>query len=318
MNFSNLKYFLVASEEMNITKAAQRLHISQQALSNHISKLEHELGTPLFERTPTLSLTYAGRRLVEASTQILDIQAQFLTEVDDINQNARGELTIGITHTRGQAILPLVLPEFMKSHPYIDVRIEEANAKDLEESLQHGFVDLVIGFTPFFTENANITELSPDRLFLAIPKHYMENLYGEAANEMRARYKKGVDIAIFKEMPFILLKKGDRIRTILDDYFKKRRISPKILLETSNIQTAFALALSGMGISIYPEMFMRGSTTLSSQSFHNTSDSVDLFPLESESTTETLAIAYNKERYLTTAAKDFIAMCHDVLGSTIS
>lgn len=315
MNFSNLKYFLVASEEMNITKAAQRLHISQQALSNHISKLEHELGTPLFERTPTLSLTYAGRRLVEASTHILDIQAQFLTEVDDINQNARGELTIGITHTRGQAILPLVLPRFMEAHPYIDIRLEEANAKELEENLQHGFVDLVIGFTPFSTENATVTELSPDRLFLAVPTQYMNTLYGMNADQMREEYKKGVDISIFKDMPFILLKKGDRIRTILDEYFKKRRISPKILLETSNIQTAFALSLKGMGISVYPEMYMRGSTTLSSHSLQNLADSIDLFPLQSASTTETLAIAYNKERYLTTAAKNFIAMCQDILGS---
>ena len=315
MNFSNLKYFLVASEEMNITKAAQRLHISQQALSNHISKLEHELGTPLFERTPSLSLTYAGRRLVDASTHILDIQAQFLTEIDDINQNARGELTIGITHTRGQAILPLVLPKFMEAHPYIDVRLEEANAKELEENLQHGFVDLVIGFTPFSTENATITELSPDRLFLAVPTHYLNSMHGMNADIIREEYKKGVDISIFKDMPFILLKKGDRIRTILDEYFKKRRISPKILLETSNIQTAFALSLKGMGISVYPERYMRGSTTLSSHSMQNISDSIDLFPLQSSTTTETLAIAYNKERYLTTAAKNFIAMCQDILGS---
>ena len=69
-----------------------------------------------------------------------------------------------------------------------------------------------------------------------------------------------------------------------------------------------------MGISVYPEMFMRGSTTLSSYSLQNLPDSVDLFPLQSASTTETLAIAYNKERYLTSAAKDFIALCQQTLG----
>ena len=135
------------------------------------------------------------------------------------------------------------------------------------------------------------------------------------ADKVREEYKNGVDIAVFKEMPFILLKKGDRVRTILDNYFKKRRISPKILLETSNIQTAFALSLSGMGIAVYPEMFLRGSTTLSSQSNHRIQETVDFFPLQSHSTTEILAIAYNKERYLTNAAKDFISLCKDVLGS---
>ncbi|MBE5901573.1 MAG: LysR family transcriptional regulator [Lachnospiraceae bacterium] len=312
MNFSNLKYFLTAAEEMNFTKASHRLHISQQALSNHITKLEHELGTELFERGKSLSLTYAGHRLVETSNQILDLHNQFLAEVNDISGNIRGELTIGITHTRGQALLPLLLPEFHKEHPYINVKIEEANARELEESLQHGFVDLVLGFTPFFTVDAQVTEISPDRLFLVVPVSIMEDLYKEDCEKMREKFHETVDISAFKEQPFILLKKGDRIRTILDSYFKKQHINPHILLETSNIQTAFALSQRGMGICVYPEMFLRGATTLSASMMDT--QHVDFYPLQSSTTTEQLAIAYNKDRYLSEAAKDFIALSQRILG----
>ena len=150
MNFTNLNYFLVAAEEMNITKAAHRLHISQQALSNHITKLEDEIGTQLFERSPGLSLTYAGARLVETSGQILDIHSQFLSEIKDLEGESKGELTIGITYTRGQALLPLLLPKYKESHPNVNIRIEEANAVNLEDMLQHGTVDLILGFSPFF------------------------------------------------------------------------------------------------------------------------------------------------------------------------
>ena len=65
MNFLHLKYFLMVAEELNITRAAERLYISQQSLSNHISNMERELDVKLFTRSPKLSLTYAGGLLVE-------------------------------------------------------------------------------------------------------------------------------------------------------------------------------------------------------------------------------------------------------------
>src|SRR5699024_5857322 len=70
MNFLHLKYFLLVAEELNITRAAERLFISQQSLSNHISNMEKELDVKLFTRSPKLSLTYAGDLLVETATQI--------------------------------------------------------------------------------------------------------------------------------------------------------------------------------------------------------------------------------------------------------
>ena len=63
INFLNLEYFLVAAEELNFTRAARKLYISQQSLSNHISNLEKEFDVILFNRTSPLTLTYAGRAL---------------------------------------------------------------------------------------------------------------------------------------------------------------------------------------------------------------------------------------------------------------
>ena len=63
INFLNLEYFLVAAEELNFTKAAKQLFISQQSLSNHISNMEKEFDVILFNRTNPLTLTYAGQAL---------------------------------------------------------------------------------------------------------------------------------------------------------------------------------------------------------------------------------------------------------------
>ena len=99
MNFQNLKYFLLVAEELNITRAAERLYISQQSLSNHIANMERELDVKLFTRSPKLSLTYAGELLVDTATQILDLHTQYLTKVGDISRHYMGVLRLGISHT---------------------------------------------------------------------------------------------------------------------------------------------------------------------------------------------------------------------------
>ena len=77
INFLNLEYFLVAAEELNFTRAARKLYISQQSLSNHISNLEKEFDVILFNRTSPLTLTYAGRALKTRARELLDLRDEF-------------------------------------------------------------------------------------------------------------------------------------------------------------------------------------------------------------------------------------------------
>ena len=90
VNFQHLRYFLMVAEELNITRAAERLYISQQSLSAHISNIERELEVKLFTRSPKLSLTYAGDLLVATATQILELHSQYLSKVGDINKQYLG------------------------------------------------------------------------------------------------------------------------------------------------------------------------------------------------------------------------------------
>ena len=125
MNFLHLKYFLLVAEELNITRAAERLYISQQSLSNHISNMERELDVKLFTRSPKLSLTHAGDLLVETATQILDLHSQYLAKVGDFNRDYMGVLRLGISHTCGLALLPEVLPKFQAEFPMVEFSLFE-------------------------------------------------------------------------------------------------------------------------------------------------------------------------------------------------
>ena len=91
INFLNLEYFLVAAEELNFTKAAKRLYISQQSLSNHISNLEKEFDIALFHRTTPLTLTYAGQVLEKRAREILELREETYHEIADIKDFSKGK-----------------------------------------------------------------------------------------------------------------------------------------------------------------------------------------------------------------------------------
>jgi DNA-binding transcriptional LysR family regulator len=308
MNFQNLEYFLTVASEGNITRAAEQLHVSQQALSNQISRLEQELGCRLFERKQKLELTYAGEQFKTSAEKILDIQRQTATELDDISNNRRGELRIGISHTRGQAILPLILPKFSRLYPDVDLHVNEGSTHILEEHLQKGRIDVLIGFAPFMVDCAEYKRLMTEHLFLIIPRNLLSEHFGSSVKEVLEKYRAKPDIRLFKDLPFVLLRVGDRIRTIVDREFYRNGITPKIRIETQNIQTAFALASEGMGITVCPQLYLESPFVISGYADSETRHDIEILNFSSEEMIDSIAIAYNRERYLSKIASDFIDM----------
>lgn len=310
VNFTSLRYFLVTAEELNITHAANRLYISQQALSSHIGKLEKELNVSLFNRSPVLSLTYAGRQLVDYATKAVNLERQIYQMSGDINHDQRGELRVGISHTCGRAILPSILPAFRSQHPMVDIVLREENSADMESALEHGELDLMIDFTPIPLDGVRYEKLIEERLFLVVPKAMMESRYGACQNAIVSECDRDLDLTLFEHFPFILLRKGNRVRTMLDHYMAKIGFTPKIILEIENTETAFALAEQGMGVTVYPELFLwcipEGGRKR---------DVVDLFPFRIEDTTGTLVVAWMQDHYQTRAASEFIDACHTTIAA---
>ena len=290
MNFLHLKYFLLVAEELNITRAAERLYISQQSLSNHISNMERELDVKLFTRSPKLSLTYAGDLLVETATQILDLHSQYLAKVGDINRHYMGVLRLGISHTCGLALLPEILPQFQAEFPMVEFSLYEGNSTHLEDELAHGREDLI----------------------LVVPKIFTDQIFGERADEIRAQYAAGADIDAFQHMPFILIKRGNRTRSIVDQYFSRHFFKPKLILETENTITTLAMAEAGVGITICPELFLKTIHVTASQS---STDKLDLFPLTDPSTISRLVVGYRRDRYLSHFGERFIELTQQALKS---
>ncbi len=311
MNFQNMEYFMMAAETGNITRAAERLHISQQALSVCISRLESELGCRLFERRQGLELTYSGRQYRSSVERMLDLHKQTVIMLNDINDNIRGELRIGISYTRGQAILPMVLPEFVRRFPLVELSVQEDSTQMLESLLERGEIDVMIGFAPFRIDGAELFPLMRDRLHLVVPKSLLKERLGTTAQAEAclSSFRKDHDISVFREFPFVMLKEGDRIRTITDQVFKNAHIKPIIRFETNNTQTAMALAAEGLGIAVCPELFLNSNYIASGTAGSYIRQLLEVCPLFDDSLSDTIAIGYNKERYYSKITESFIHLC---------
>jgi DNA-binding transcriptional LysR family regulator len=309
MNFLNLQYFMAVAEELNITRAAEKLYISQQSLSNHIAKLEKELGVELFTRTTPLSLTYAGERLAKKAAQILDLERQLLVEMEDINDNRKGKITIGISHTRGRVFLPSILPEYKKRYPGIELCLVEGNSVELEEHLLHGRIDLLIGFSPINVDGVETIDILVERIFLLVPDTIFKRYFPENHEQMKAKFENGVDISMFADCPFLMITSHNRVRTIADEYLKKNGIRPNIILETENIETLLSLCIRGMGITFYPEMFVQHLSPFIKSELV---EPIHAFPLNDRATDGTLVVGYLKNRYLSNSSRNFIKLIKEI------
>ncbi len=304
INFLNLEYFLAVAEELNITRAAKRLYISQQSLSNHISNMEKEFGVQLFNCTMPLTLTYAGRSLKTRAKQLLDLKDETYRELSDIKDFTTGQLSIGVSHTRGRFLLPAILPAYREKFPNIELNLVEGNSQELSSALIHGEIDLMVDLLPFKAENVESIPICEEEILLVVPDQILDTFFPGEQDEIKKRLEENPDILLLRDCPYLLIHKGNRVRTIADEIFEDAQLSPTILLETENIETVLALAAKGMGITFYPRMFVSGNTDSKDGVVRKTG--LNYYSLNYSRSHGVLAFGCHRGRYLSQATKEFI------------
>lgn len=316
INFLNLEYFLVAAEELNFTKAARKLYISQQSLSNHIANLEKEFDVVLFNRTSPLTLTYAGQALQSRARALLDMRDETYKEIADIKDFSTGQISIGVSHTRGRIILPEILPAYQARFPGIDLHLVEGNSSELASDLLHGNIDLMIDLLPFAAEHVETVPICQEEILLVVPDSVLEASCPGQLEEIREKLSAASDIRLLEHCPFILLKKGNRVRTIADEIFEDAQITPRIILETENIETVLALARKGMGITFYPKMFMFSESMSQAWSHFAGQSALNLYSLNYSRAHGTLGIGYHRDHYMSQATREFIEIAKERIPYT--
>lgn len=315
MNFQNLQYFLVVAQDCNISRAAEKLHISQQALSASISRLEDELDCKLFERKPTLSLTYSGKRFVLSATKLLALQKQAINELHEINQSLRGEFRITTSITRAQTILPLLLPEFRKRFPLVELSsIERKNPKGRLDDLYRGNADVLIGIIPQTKESLKVIPLLKERLALVVSQKLMDEFFGNQASHALARYKETGDIRIFSNMPFVLVDEHQcyiihgQVRPIL----QRMNVDLKTCSYAPNFQLALGYAMQGVGATICPESYLNSPYLFMGM---NNDEKYYIFPFFPDEIINTIGICCLRERSSLPIIQEYVQLCRGVIGA---
>jgi DNA-binding transcriptional LysR family regulator len=185
MELRHLRYFVVAAQEVNFTRAAQRLRIAQPALSSQIKKLEQELGVRLFERVGRgVRLTEAGQLLLEEARHHFVQIEQTVRVVQETGHGEVGRLSLGFIPAASNNILPPILREFGNRFPKVELFLHELMPDKAVQRVHDRRVDVSFLFFPFDDETVRSKVIFREPLVVALPEAH--RLASESKVEMRA------------------------------------------------------------------------------------------------------------------------------------
>lgn len=255
MLLKEFRYVLTIAECGTISKAAEKLYISQPALTKYIHNLEESLNIKLFEKVGrTVRLTAYGYSYVEAARKILHICEDLEQEVYASDDMIRGTLRIG-GGRRSAYIIPKVIPELARQFPSVYLSMYETSYDEVENMLIQGKIDLGI-----VKESPNNTD---DHLCY-VPLFEEELVLVTAAGHPLACHARPpqngsnhpwIDLRLFANENFILYKVGHRNRYLTNRLLMDNGIEPRHFYDTNNIEGALHLAQAGYGVCFSPEVY---------------------------------------------------------------
>ena len=168
MDVKYLNYILAIANRHNMTKAAEDLFVSQSSLSQYLSRLEQELGTPLFIRSKgELSLTSAGVLYVEAAQKVVKIQKDLYQNIAALSQ--KGRIRVGVTSNWGLRMLTEIIPLFREQYPGITIEITETSLPAFKKALTEGTLDVGLASDVSTVPYGSLVQvLREEEVFLAI------------------------------------------------------------------------------------------------------------------------------------------------------
>ena len=299
MNFSSMEYFSVLAQERNFTRAAERLHITQQSLSSHIAGMEKELGSQLLVRRVPLELTYAGKVMLRYATGFQTLQNEMQREFCDISQKQKGILRVGAASTRGQMILPKTIALFQKRFPNISVELTEGSNGELYQKLLKGTIDLAIADFPENLPGISLTDLYREENVLVIEKGLFAKRFTYSAEECKRHLLAG-DYSALKECPFVLGGMEDIDGRISRDILRRAGVDNPIVTAVShNVGMLLRLSLYGVGACVCPQKIVQSVLTPQQM------ESVWLFPLGAENV-GCIQFGYQAQSYQWSVIEEFI------------
>lgn len=302
LEFRDVEYVAAIADEQSFSRAAEKLHVTQPALSIYIRNLEKRLGLPLFSRVgKNVFLTFSGQCFLDSGKQILLLRDNIQRQLNDIKRNQQGLLRVGFTPTRGIFFLPVMLNAFRECYPKVEFRYYERAAQQLESQLLRGELD--IAFLNQYSVNSKITyhEIVSDPTVLFVS--------AELARKLHTREREGflhpwVDLKELAEIPFIRNYPEQNTEQMTQRIFMDFNILPPVAAQISNQLTALNLAAYGYGVYMAVEYFVYNV-------YFDIRPVILSFGQSQYQYAQRFVAATASEAYCSTLAKEFIALARE-------
>lgn len=294
----NPEYFMTVVEEKSISKAAEKLYISQSYLSQYILKLEKAMDVSLLDRTKSpITVTEAGRVFYSYLESSYRLYEKLTIDFDSLNKKRLSTLNLGFAPWRGSTLLPDILPIFMRRHPNVQVVLHEQHVKEIYTLIEKNIVEVGI-------MNASMSNL--DKLQTEFITHenivLVANKKNQQTERLLAQYREKsgcapIDISFLRDECFILIKRGLSCAEWVNNYIANNGLLFKKKIITTSKTTAINLVSENLGFCFIPETGIHWAAKASDLVFFN---------LRSPDLLAPLVAVYKKNAYLSSAARGFI------------
>lgn len=326
MNILNIKYFIAIAEEQSISGAARKLFVSQQSLSEHLKKIEDELGCPLITRKKPLTLTVAGEVFYDSGKQLLRDYDKMLADIKNVTAHRKSNITIGIATYAEPPFLAELVTRFQRKYPQYRVTVVKRQHTDVIHNM-YG-VDLYISWLPVPEELEAVPVLDEDPYCVAFRQSLARKTFGDAWDTVEEELIRTQDLNVVRDLPFITLR--DRYENLVTDLamiFAEYHISPSVSFSSENGDLNIKMCANGAGALIAPGDYIEralsaadpagsavsrpaspasGGVKGTGNETLETEDLLLIYPIKVTSIKQQLAICYTKGKQLHIAEKSFI------------
>ena len=243
MELRTLHYFTVVAQELNITRAAEKLNMSQPPLSNQIRALEEELGVQLFIRGKRhLELTEEGGLLLRRAVQIQELADKTRQEIASLREGMTGVIYLSMVEGRAPFLAARWIAGFREEFPLVRYNLWNGSSDDVLDRLHKGLADLAVIAAPYDTEHLEGFSVGREPWIAMLhPDHPLAQPIGDT-----------IPLSSLVGEPLIVPSRKSRVDAIRR-WFGEVGAEPHILCEMSNYMDAAALTSQGVGISIFPQ-----------------------------------------------------------------
>jgi LysR family transcriptional regulator, benzoate and cis,cis-muconate-responsive activator of ben and cat genes len=250
MELRHLKYFLAVAEELNFTKAAEKLFISQPPLSRQIAELEEEIQARLFIRNnKKVALTEAGKYFKNEVTALFQNLERITAKTKKIAENVSGEFRIAYISSIYSAVISDLIKHLKEQFPYVNFKLFEVSTTKQISALEQGKIDLGIIRSPVKSPKIK-------------SQLWFQDGFSVVYNKNMIQIKSEKDIPDLKEETFVFFNKdyAPHYHEVLLELCAFYGFEPQVVHESNNINSIVQLVKNGLGVSIVPSNIAKNNS----------------------------------------------------------